>query len=600
MTATKAAPSSITDATSAAVDPSDQRGERFDGWGYADTAFDLENGVVKLSGSRYKNSGKFLPALLPWASVQLGAQLELRAEYQSTTPTPVAPARPLPELERDLSASSIAFSTEDRLRKRHGHGHALEEVYAIRLGQLRRVPDLVTYPSSEAQVETLVRLAQKHAVVLVPFGGGTNVSHALTCPEHETRAIVSVDLRRMNRILELNETDRIAHIEAGAVGQDVQNELERRGYTLGHEPDSIEFSTLGGWIATRSSGMKKNRYGNIEELVLDVNFVTPKGVIGSSGAMPRESMGIDPRSLAFGSEGNFGIITSAKVKIFPFPEARVFDSILFHDFHSGVAFLQELAQTTTWPASARLMDNFQFQFGQALKPESHGGAAKLKSRLERRLVTGVLGFNPDQMVACTLLYEGNRDDVKRQLAQVRRLGRKYRGFAAGPENGERGYQLTFSIAYIRDFLMRFGIIAESFETSVRWSDLETMVSAVRARIHTEHQRMKLPGHPIISARVTQVYHGGAAVYFYLGSLMTGVAHPDERFAELEHAARDEILKTGGSISHHHGVGKLRAGFVDRVKSQAGQGWIRGAKREIDPDNLFGIANQGLEGETKPS
>ncbi len=569
------------------TDPSVPRGERFDGWGFTDSGLDIDSTGAKLIGSRYEMSGKRLPYLLNWANGVLGTDLVLQPEFQSQGLTPINAAREMGSFIQALG--SIAWSQDETARRRHGHGHALEEVYAIRHGRLLRVPDMIVYPISEAEVQSIVQLGKDHKVLLVPFGGGSNVSHALACPEHDPRAIVSVDMRRMNQILELDTENRVAHVQAGIIGSELQLELEKRGYTLGHEPDSNEFSTLGGWIATRSSGMKKNRYGNIEDLVLDLRMITTQGLIQGK-AMPRESMGTDPRTLAFGSEGNFGIITSARVKIFKLPEVQQFDSVLFHDFASGYQFMKELAKYPPYPASARLMDNFQFQFGQALKPETTGWKLQ-KSKIERAIVTGPLGFKPDSMCACTLLYEGSRAEVAAQSARIGQLAKQFNGFRAGGENGKRGYQLTFAIAYIRDFLMRFGIMAESFETSVSWSELPSMCEAVKQRILSEHKRLGLPGNVIISWRVTQLYHSGAAVYFYLGTLVTGVKNPAEQFATLEHAARETILEHGGSISHHHGVGKLRAGFVKDVKSSAGLAWIEGAKQHLDPDNIFGIGNQ---------
>jgi alkyldihydroxyacetonephosphate synthase len=573
------------------TDPSIQRGERPNGWGYADTQFEIEGSAVRLEGSRYEISGKRIPALLEWAAEKLGQPLSLQPEFDSSGATPIDPPKAVPEFCAALETTQIAYSTDDTARRRHAHGHALEEVYAIRIGRIERAPDVVVYPESEAQVVALVQLAQHHKVALVPFGGGTNVSHALKLPHTETRAMVSVDMRRMNKILTLDKENCLAHIEAGIYGDDLQKALEQQGYTLGHEPDSIEFSTLGGWIATRSSGMKKNRYGNIEDLVLDVRLVTPSGVIAGS-AMPRESMGIDPRVLALGSEGNLGIICSAWVKVFPLPEVRKFDSVLFHDFASGLAFMHDLSKHPPYPASARLLDNFQFQFGQALKPETLGWK-KTKSQLERQVVTGLLGFKPDQMCAFTLLYEGSVEDVRLQQARVARLAKKYKGFQAGGENGKRGYQLTFAIAYIRDFMMRLGIMAESFETSVPWSKLASMCEAVRECVLREHKKLGLPGNPFVSWRVTQIYHSGAAVYFYLGTLANGVKDPADAFAVLEHAARATILEHGGSISHHHGVGKLRAGFVGQVKTEAGQGVLTAAKAHLDPQDIFAIHNQGI-------
>src|SRR5205085_7378338 len=206
----------------------------------------------------------------------------------------------------------------------------------------------------------------------------------------------------------------IACIQAGAVGRHIMADLKKHGVTMGHEPDSVEFSTLGGWIATNASGMKKNRYGNIEDLVLDVNLVTAAGTLERSSCSPRESVGMDLRRLIFGSEGTLGIITSAVVKIFPLPEVQEYGSVLFPSFEDGFKFMYALAREATPPASVRLVDNLQFQFGLALKPRSSGGLADLKSKAEKFFVTKIKGFEPYKMVACTLVFEGSQTEVEQQ------------------------------------------------------------------------------------------------------------------------------------------------------------------------------------------
>src|SRR5207253_7748591 len=264
-----------------------------------------------------------------------------------------------------------------------------------------------------------------------------------------------------------------------AVGRNIMRELEKYGVTMGHEPDSVEFSTLGGWIATNASGMKKNRYGNIEDLILDVSVVTAAGKLERTSASPRESVGLDLRRLMFGSEGMLGIITSAIIKIFPFPEVQEYGSILFPTFEHGFKFMYDLAREGKLPASVRVVDNLQFQFGLALKPKSSGMLADLKSKAEKFFVTKVKGFAPDKMVACTLVFEGTRAEVEQQQRDLYRIAARHGGMKAGGENGRRGYQLTFSIAYIRDFLMNYYIIAESFETSVSWSNALSLCDNVR-------------------------------------------------------------------------------------------------------------------------
>ncbi len=570
--------------------------ESLDVWGFRDSGFTTgPNGQVMLAGSRYPLSGTELPELLPWVRGILGVDFGLEDTHDSAYPPEVPPPRENHGFLKDIRSvlPQGNLSVDDEIRLRHGHGHTVDEMYAIKYGKLERVPDLVVYPSEESQVTTLVAAAARHDVCLVPYGGGTNVTDAVRCPTQEQRMIVSVDLSRLNRILWIDPTNLMACIQAGAVGRLIEEQLAQHGFTLGHEPDSIEFSTLGGWIATHASGMKKNRYGNIEDLVLDVRVVTARGELSRSAVAPRESVGLDARRWVFGSEGNLGIITHAVVKIFPLPEVQRYDSLLFTSFEQGVSFMYDLTRQATPPASVRLADNLQFQLSQTLKSKAEGLQA-LKRRAEKLFVTKLRGFKPEHMVACTLVYEGTRGEVKVQEAAVRRIARRYGGMRAGAENGRRGYQLTFGIAYIRDFMMKHYILGESFETSVPWSQALSLCENVKRRLEEEYARRALPGKPFVSARMTQVYQTGVCIYFYFAFYHKGIERPSQVFAELEHIARDEILRSGGSLSHHHGVGKLRRSFLPRIMSATALEWSAEVKRAIDPANIFGAGNQKSE------
>ncbi len=567
--------------------------ESLDVWGFRDSTFRINTrGHVELTGTRYALSGHELPELLPWVAKTLGVDLDPHDTHPSRYPPSVPTSRAKPELLEELRKllGDDAVSVEPLLRLRHGHGHTQQEMYAIKYGTLERVPDLVVFPRHEEQVAALVEAAAAHDICLIPYGGGTNVTEALRCPASDERTIVSVDMRRMNRILWIDPENHVARIEAGAVGRDIVAQLESFGFTMGHEPDSIELSTLGGWVATHASGMKKNRYGNIEELVLDVNAVTSRGLLSRSAVAPRESVGADPRRWLLGSEGTLGIITSAAVKLFPLPELQRYGSILFPSFAAGIAFMYELTREGSAPASVRLVDNLQFQFGQALKPRAESWRA-LRSVAERWYVTRLRGFDPDSMVACTLVFEGNASNVRAEEKSVYQIASRHGGMKAGGENGERGYQLTFGIAYIRDFVMNHHILGESFETSVPWSQVASLCENVKRRLRDEHEHRGLPGKPFVTCRITQVYETGVCVYFYFAYYHKGVDHPSAVYAELERAARDEILRSGGSLSHHHGVGKLRQGFLPEIMSPAALEWTQEMKRAIDPQNIFGCANQ---------
>lgn len=583
--------------------------ESDDSWGFQDTSLRTDtDGIVEVTGSRYLLSGCKLPWLLPWASETLDVDVPRLPRVVS--PRPVFSERHCvnEDFLADLRGPGLfhesQIKTDEKHRRRHGHGHTQDEMYLLKYGPgLGRVPDVVLYPENESQVIYTVEAASRHNVCIIPFGGGTNVTEALKCSseELESRMFVSLDTRRMNKIIWIDPVNRLAQIEAGAVGRDIIAVLAKRGFTIGHEPDSCEFSTLGGWIATNASGMKKNRYGNIEDVVLDMRVVTPSAPIltkspdgEESNVHPRTSVGSDPLRYLFGSEGTLGIIASAVVKLHLLPECMEYAAVLFPTWEHGVQFLYEVRQTNCQPASVRLMDNEQFRMSQALKPAPPSRLSAILTSLKRSLehfyILKVKRFDPRRMAACTLVFEGPRSETRSQQNAVNHLVSKYSGVNAGAENGRRGYEMTYNIAYIRDFAMQHYILAESFETSISWSQVLHLCSRVKARIHEEHKIRHLPGKPLVSCRVTQLYETGVAVYFYFAYYYEGVLEPSKVYKEIEDAAREEIMLAGGSLSHHHGVGKLRTKFLDKAWSNTALEWRRDIKRAIDPNNIFGCGN----------
>ena len=579
------------------IDPADR--ENRWGWGFEDSQFEITPaGNVVLTGDRYNISGVEMPHLLEWMGEILQSDMDPGNQCKPIREPTIPEANVDDEFADALSKvlDDDQYTREDAVRLSHGHGQTQEEIYAINYGDgFSRIPDLVVYPTEHGEVEDLVELAADHGVVLIPYGGGTSVTQALQCPEDEQRTIVSVDMRRMNRILWIDPVNRMACIQAGAVGRHIEEQLGEYGFTTGHEPDSLEFSTIGGWVATHASGMKKNRYGNIEDIVVDMKVVTPRGTIARQRAVPRESTGVDPRLWMYGSEGNLGIVTEVTVNLHEVPDVQRFGSVLFPSFEDGFAFMYELAQTECVPASVRLMDNTQFHFGQALKPEKQRLEA-VKSRLEELYITRLQGFDPDEMVAATLLYEGQDRQVDMEQETVREIAERHGGVLTGAENGRRGYELTFGIAYIRDLVFRQNMVAESFETSVSWSKAVELFRNVKRRTHREHRERGIPGTPFITGRVTQIYESGVCLYFYLGFYAEGVDEPTKVFHEYEAAVRQEILDSGGSLSHHHGIGKLRAEFMDDIMSEPALESMRKLKEALDPTDVFGAANQAIRNE----
>lgn len=351
------------------------------------------------------------------------------------------------------NVSRRSFMQWERIN--HSHGATYQEILTLMNGKFERSVDMVIYPGSTEDVESLVVLANKHNVVLVPFGGGTNVTQALMIPVEEKRMVVSVDMSRMNAIKWVDKENGMACIQAGIQGQDLERELKQYGVCSGHEPDSAEFSTLGGWVSTRASGMKKNTYGNIEDIVCNITMVTSKGTYQKSALWPRASNGPDLHHIIMGSEGNFGIITDVTMKVKPLPQVRIFESILFYDWETGIKYMYEISKTKSWPTSMRLIDNQQFQFGSTMKPAESGPWEQFIEQAKKFFVVNVKGYKPDQLVAVTLLFEGDKDDCEIKMKKVMTIAKGFHGMAGGPENGLRGYLLTFLIAYTRDLAMKY-------------------------------------------------------------------------------------------------------------------------------------------------
>ena len=570
-------------------------GERYPHrWGYTDTKIEFDDPEsVRVTGSRYPLAGYNMPYFIPFAEDVLGVSIrpeEMGAENEEKpVPEPKVNEGFLDAVKTKLTENQIALDAQDRLI--HSHGQlSVDEIYRLLYGApLERMVDLVLYPQNEEDVRTIIQLAAEQDVCLVPYGGGTNVSGALICPPEEQRMIVSIDMRRMSRILWLDEENLQACVEAGISGNQLERELAARGYTSGHEPDSLELSTLGGWIATNASGMKKNRYGNIEEIVLEATLVTPTGDIETKHATPRNSTGLQPRIFLFGNEGNFGIITKAIIKIHPKPQARQYGSLVFPSMEKGVHFLKALRQEGGVPASIRLVNNFEFRFGQALKP-APGFWKGIIQHFQKFFLLKILGFKPLEMVACTIVMEGTGREVQHQKKVIFKTAKKYGGVSGGATNGKRGYMLTFGIAYIRDFFNQFHILGETFETSVPWDKIHQITDAVQKKLADQCKTYNVRGKPYLSFRVTQTYHTGVCIYFTMGFSGKGLEKPIEIYHEIEHGLRQEILDNGGSLSHHHGVGKIRQQFLPQIQTENSIEVLRKTKEAIDPQNVFGIGN----------
>lgn len=584
----------------AAIDYDDGTSDKDLTWGFDDTRFELVPGsddVVVMTGSRYDICHQRLPYMVPFLRDLMEAPHLGKAD-------PIAPSwhenisdpRPI-RSEFYEAIDGIPYSTKAKERLRNAFGQGFEDMFRMffqdREERLRAY-DLVVYPTTTEHVQRLVEWSSKYKYKVVPVGGRTNVTMALKIPHDDDDVWIACNMQRMNKVLHFDAIDGVATFESGIAGRHLERYLNQKGFTIGHVPDSMEFSTLGGWVSTGASGMKKNKYGNIEDIVQEYSVETPKGTLRMGSTRPRVSEGVQDKNVLIGAEGNLGVVTTVTVKIRPLPDQTVYDSVLFHSLETGVMFLEALVRSEGGDiASVRLMDNTQFRMGQAMK-EQTGFLLSTKKAIEKWYVLTVKQFDPMKMVACTFVFEGTREKVAFQQCLVRKLARAYNGMFAGSSNGKRGYNMTLSIAYLRDFAATFSVLAESFETSVPWSSSPAkVIRDVVAGVRAMYRASGKPGAPLIGGRVTQLYVTGVTLYFYFAypAEITDRKQAMHDYEEMIREARRIILSHGGSLSHHHGLGKVRGARFQELHAGSGKFPIlQSVKRTYDPDNTFAIGN----------
>ncbi|CAI2349846.1 unnamed protein product [Caenorhabditis sp. 36 PRJEB53466] len=504
---------------------------KWNGWGYTDSQFAInKQGHVTFTGKKYDISGKVMPHFRPWFENYLGIDLDFSTPTQKLSDVVIDAPIESEDIIEFLRENSISFSNAPKIRLMRGHGHTVHDMVNLREGKIPRLPDIVVWPKTEQDIVKIIEGAMSHNCAIIPIGGGTSVTNALDCPTSEKRAILSLDMALLDTILWIDRENLTCRAQAGIIGQSLEQQLNKKGFTCGHEPDSIEFSTLGGWVSTRASGMKKNKYGNIEDLVVHINFVCPKGIIQKQCQVPRISSGPDIHQIILGSEGTLGVVSEVTIKIFPLAEAKRYGSFVFPNFEHGVNFFP------------------------------------------------------------TCVYEGTYDEVVQQEDRLNKLAADFHGVVGGEENGQYGYRLTFAIAYLRDLGMNHGVLGESFETSVPWDKVLSLCRNVKDLMRREAKNQGVK-HPVLaSCRVTQVYDAGACVYFYFGFNAKDLPNGLQVYDRIETAARDEIIACGGSISHHHGVGKIRKQWMLTTNGAVGIALLKAIKSELDPANIFASAN----------
>ena len=476
---------------------------------------------------------------------------------------------PPPQAEPPASLESI-MSTDPYDRASHTYGKAYRDVVRGFRGDFSAAPALVAFPRDEGDVTAVLDWCADAGIPAVPYGGGSSVVGGVECA-----GAVSVDLGRLDRVLEVDPVSRAARIQAGVLGPGLEDQLREHGYTLRHFPQSFEFSTLGGWLATRSGGHYATVYTHIDDLVESMRVVTPTG-ISESRRLPGSGAGPSPDRMFLGSEGTLGVITEAWMRLQDRPRWRTSAGVHFATYESGVAAIRALSQSALFPTNCRLLDGAEAAISAGV-----GG-------IEGALL--VLGFeSADHPVDTwmTRAVELVGDHGGAIPDGVRSSGPESEG-EASREGAVGAWRNAFVRApYTRDALVSMSVIADTFETACTWSDFETLHRGVTATV--EKALTDICGDGWVTCRFTHVYPDGPAPYFSI--IAPGRPGSEiEQWDEIKAAAAEAVLAHGGTITHHHAVGRDHRPWYDRQRPEPFADALRAAKRALDPT---GILNPGV-------
>jgi alkyldihydroxyacetonephosphate synthase len=524
--------------------------KRWNGWGDSSITYPLPDSAA--------------PKLLDWLGPGRPPSDATLDQVLAQIPPSRLPAQPF-----------IVREPEERLR--HARGQSLPDWIALRSGRIQHFPDGVTYPSSNDDIRRLIAWAVQQNVILIPYGGGTSVVGHIN-PLPADRPVLTVDLSRLSHLHALDETSHLATFGAGVRGPDLEAQLRAKGFTLGHFPQSFEYSTLGGWVVTRSTGQQSLRYGKIERLFAGGHLESPAGPLTLLPS-PATAAGPDLREMVLGSEGRLGFLTEVTVRINRLGEES-FNALFFRDFESGIAAVRQIVQDRIPASMLRLSTPIETATNLAL-----AGHPRLIGLLERGL--GVLGAAENK---CMLMLGSSGSsrlvDFAREAAAA--IARQHGAIPIGRYMGQQWHKTRFTTPYLRNTLWDAGYAIDTLETAAPWSQIPSLIHAVetalRAALNPHDERVHVFTH------LSHLYPDGASIYTsYLYRIQPD---PDQTLAfwhTLKQAASHAIIAAGATISHQHGIGTDHLDYLPAEKGPLGIATLRSLSALYDPT---GIMNPG--------
>lgn len=545
---------------------------RWWGWGNLDQRFDVEN----------------RENIMPFLRENLGMAFD-RDRFtdpdleEIDLPMPRLGEETLGELRELCGRENV--STDKFQRVSHSMGKSYRDALRMRSRRVERPVDAVVWPRGEDEIASVLRIAEQKNLEIIPFGGGSSVTGGVEPTVEGRNGAISLDLARLNRVLRVDATSQTAIIQAGALGPEIEEQLNGQGYTLGHFPESFDHSSLGGWIATRASGRQSTGYGDIEDMVLAVRMVTPRGVVDTR-KVPNTASGPSILQFCIGSEGILGIITEATMKIRPVPNVYDYRGLIFRNFAAGVSAIREMMQQGMVPTCVRLSDRTETALAASFRSTT-GGKWKRKGEDAALRILARRGYSFDDGAFMVLGLEGEREETEYMRAGILRLCHKLGGFHLGTGPGRQWYHSRHATAYFREQLINSGVLVDTIETATTWDNLLHLYGEVRSALRNALE--EAGGKSMVACHISHCYREGASLYYTFFAPMAGEGREEEQWERVKRAASETIMEYGGTISHHHGVGYEHTPWMHREVGEISLEAIRAVKEVMDP---AGVLNPG--------
>jgi len=538
-----------------------------------------------------------------WGDEKNNFGFELTKTSQNYIENILGKSVPLPEITLDEAVAKVPetrapqhrlINTDAEIRLRHSRGQSIPDWLATHSGDFGTFPDGVAFPKTTKEVQELLQLAKKENLIVIPYGGGTSVCGHIN-PDKNDRPIITVSLSEMDKLIAFDEQSQIATFGAGTLGPDVEKQLFKRGYTLGHFPQSWELSTVGGWVASRSSGQQSLRYGRIEKMFAGGTMETLQGTLDIP-TFPASSAGPDVREMILGSEGRMGIITEVKMRVMKIAEQENFYVAFFPSWQVGMEATREIAQNGVQLSMMRLSN--EVETASHLKLAGHDTAVKyLEKYLSLRGISNG-NNNVDSKTMFTFGITGSKAQCKSALKIAKQFISKHNGVYIGTALGKHWQHSRFRSPYLRQGFWDAGIIVDTMETCLDWSTVGAAVKGMESDIanalksETSTEANSAQSNSLLSnnekihvfTHLSHFYGQGCSVYTtFLFRMDEDYDKTMQRWQKLKAAGAEAIVKHGGTISHQHGVGKDHAPYLAAEKGELGIKAIKGLCHTFDPE-----------------